>query len=143
MQTLQIPKKLEPFVRQHARYKIVYGGRGSGKSQNIARILLQAGRHAKERILCTREIQKSIRESVHALLVDQIHEMGFEGFYRVTRDEISGANGTQFIFAGLRTEDMSKLKSLANVTKCWVEEAQVVTDKSWQVLIPTILWSSL
>jgi len=140
--TLQLPSKLEPAVHaiidKTIRYLILYGGRGSAKSWSIARILVQVGRHVPLRILCTREIQKSIEESVYQLLIDQIEMLGFGGFYKATKNSIVGQNGTQFIFAGLRQQDITKLKSLEGVDICWVEEGQVVTEGSWKVLTPTI-----
>ncbi len=140
--SLKIPAALEPAVkaitdRTH-RYVVLYGGRGSGKSWNTARILLNVGRHIPLRVLCTREIQKTIAESVHQLLVEQISAMGFESFYEVTKDTIRGKNGTDFIFSGLRQQDITKLKSLEGVDVAWVEEGQVTSEKSLDVLIPTI-----
>ena len=142
MPTLKVPKKLEPAVKaitnRLVRYIALYGGRGSAKSWSVARILLNIGRHMPLRILCTREIQKTISESVYQLLIDQITLMGLDGFYTYTKDSIIGLNGTQFLFAGLRQQDITKLKSMEGVDVVWVEEGQVVTDKSWSVLIPTI-----
>lgn len=89
------------------------------------------------RILCTREIQKSIQDSVHKLLADQIREHGFDGFYQVQQTAIKGLNGTEFLFAGLR-HNITSLKSFEGVDICWVEEAQTVANASWDVLIPTI-----
>jgi phage terminase large subunit len=90
------------------------------------------------RVLCAREIQRTINDSVHRLLSDQIAEMGLGGFYTVTDNEIRGRNGTEFFFSGLRTQDVHKLKSYEGVNICWVEEAHVVSKKSWDILIPTI-----
>ena len=139
---LDLPRKLEPVVQaiihRSVRYVILYGGRGSAKSWSVARILLNVGRHLPIRVLCAREIQKSIEESVYQLLVDQISDMGLGAFYNCTKSSIVGQNGSLFIFAGLRQQDITKLKSMEGVDIVWVEEGQVVTDKSWEVLIPTI-----
>ena len=134
--SLQIPTKLEPLFEHHSD-KIWYGGRGSTKSWSVARAFLRIGAAQKERFLCTREIQRTIGESVHQLLRDQIGAMGLESFYTVTENSIRGLNGTEFLFAGLRQQDVAKLKSFEGVTKVWVEEGQVVTAKSWEILIPT------
>jgi phage terminase large subunit len=75
---------------------------------------------------------------VHRLLSDQIKAMGLEGFYTIRDSEITGANGTQFLFAGIRGLDVAKIKSLEGIDRCWVEEANTVTKKSWETLIPTI-----
>lgn len=121
-----------------ARYKVLYGGRGSAKSWSVARALLLIGGMRPLRILCTREIQTSIRDSVHKLLSDQTPAMGMQGKYSVMHTEIRGSNGTEFIFAGIRQQDISKIKSYEGVDICWVEEAHTVTKESWEILIPTI-----
>ncbi len=89
-------------------------------------------------MLCTREIQRTISESVHQLLKDQIGLMELDSFYTVTDNNIKGRNGSDFLFAGIRQQDVTKLKSFEGVDIAWVEEAQVVTEKSWEVLVPTI-----
>lgn len=119
------------------RYKVLYGGRGSGKSWACARVLLARGFAEKIRILCAREIQRSINDSVHKLLTEQIDQIGLSSFYEVTRDAIRGANGTEFIFKGLRANPQ-EIKSMEGIDICWVEEAQAVSADSWDVLIPTI-----
>jgi phage terminase large subunit len=133
-----LPPKIEPVEKQPARLKVLYGGRGSGKSWGVARLLLDFGQRSKIRVLCAREIQRTISESVHQLLRDQIAEMGLGEFYTVTDTAIRGANGTEFYFAGLRSQDAHKLKSYEGVDICWVEEAQVVSKRSWDILLPTI-----
>jgi phage terminase large subunit len=125
------------FLFEPSRYKILYGGRGGGKSHSIAKALLILGAQKPLRIFCGREIQKSIADSVHKLLGDQIRGMGLEGFYQVLQANIRGANGTEFIFAGLK-HNISNIKSLEAVDIAWIEEAQSVSKTSWDVLIPTI-----
>ena len=134
--SLEIPEKLECLLEDH-RYKIVYGGRGSSKSWTVARVLLAIGRRKKIRVLCAREFQNSISDSVHALLADQIKSMGLDGFYTVQNTSIFGTNGTEFLFAGLK-HNITKIKSFEGVDICWVEEAQTTSKSSWDVLIPTI-----
>jgi phage terminase large subunit len=134
--TLEIPEKLECLLEDH-RYKIVYGGRGSSKSWTVARVLLAIGRRKKIRVLCAREFQNSISDSVHALLSDQIKGLGLEDFYTVQNTSIFGSNGTEFLFAGLK-HNVTKIKSFEGVDICWVEEAQTTSKSSWDVLIPTI-----
>lgn len=134
---IQFPEKLQPLFKP-ARYKVIYGGRGKGGSWGIARALLLQGWESPLRILCTREIQKSISESVHQLLTDQVKSMSLHGFYNVREKEIRGANGTLFSFAGLRDLSVANLKSYEGYDRVWVEEAEKTTKKSWEVLIPTI-----
>lgn len=124
------------FLRKPARYKVAYGGRGSGKSWAFARQLLLDGYQRKLRILCTRELQRSIGDSVHKLLSDQIAALGLDGWYTIEKAAIHGANGTEFIFSGLLNS--ASLKSYEQVDICWVEEAQVVSKHSWELLLPTI-----
>jgi len=134
---IKYPPKLNVLF-QPKRYKVLYGGRGGAKSWNIARALLDKGLDTPVRVLCAREIQKTIADSVHRLLADQISALGLQSFYRVQEASISGVNGTEFLFAGLRHQDIGKIKSFEGVDVCWVEEANSVTKKSWDVLIPTI-----
>lgn len=135
--TIQFPDKLRCLF-EPSRYKVLYGGRGGGKSQNIARALLLQGGQAKHKILCAREIQRSINESVHALLVEQIEQMGMQDIYEVQKATIvNRLNGTEFLFAGLRT-NIANIKSIPGITRVWVEEAQTVSTASMNVLVPTI-----
>jgi phage terminase large subunit len=90
------------------------------------------------RVLCTREVQKSIQQSVHQLLRDQIEALGLAGFYEVLATEIRGKNSSLFFFAGLSDQTAESLKSFEGVNICWCEEAQAITKRSWDILIPTI-----
>lgn len=132
----EFPERLG-FLFTPNRYKVLYGGRGGAKSWGIARALLIQGASKPLRILCARELQTSIKDSVHKLLTDQIAALGLDGFYEVTQTAIRGKNGTEFAFAGLRS-NVSQIKSFEGVDICWVEEAQTVSRASWNVLIPTI-----
>lgn len=134
---VQIPKKLGFLLELH-RYKVAYGGRGSAKSWSFADALLFLGAHQCLRILCGREIQRSIKDSVHKLLSDRIESLGLGQFYQVLDTEIRGRNGTEIIFAGLAGHTIESIKSFEGVDICWVEEAQTVSKKSWDILIPTI-----
>ena len=124
-------------LRKPARFKVYYGGRGSGKSWHFARQVLLQGLERPIRVLCARELQASIRDSVHRLLSDQIEAMGLNGFYDIANTEIKGKNGTLFIFEGLR-HNITKIKSMEGIDICWVEEAERVSEDSWKVLTPTI-----
>jgi phage terminase large subunit len=132
----EFPEKLE-FLFKPARYKVAYGGRGGAKSWGIARALLILGAQSPMRILCAREYQTSIKDSVHKLLCDQIEALGLLSFYEITQASIRGKNGTEFAFAGLKN-NISNIKSFEGVDIAWVEEAQTVSRMSWNVLIPTI-----
>jgi phage terminase large subunit len=135
---IDLPDKLvRPLFEKH-RYKIIHGGRGGAKSHSIARALLALGASKPLRILCGREVQRSIRDSVHALLRDTIVVMGLQQFYDALDTEIRGINGTTFIFAGLASQTVDSIKSFEGVDIAWIEEAHVVSRRSWIVLIPTI-----
>jgi phage terminase large subunit len=122
---------------QPARYKVLWGGRGGAKSWGIARALLILAAKKKLRILCARETMKSIADSVHKLLSDQIIALSLQGYYTVERSRIIGRNGTEIVFAGLK-HNINNIKSLEACDIVWVEEAQTTTKMSWAVLIPTI-----
>jgi len=131
------PEKLL-FVFDDARYKVAHGGRGSGKSWAFARALLVQAVSKKLRILCTREIQKSIKDSVHRLLSDQIDVMGLGQHFEILDTEIRGNNGSEIIFAGLANHTVESIKSYEGLDRVWCEEAQTISKKSWDILIPTI-----
>ena len=133
---VQLPSAFQ-FVAQPARFKVAYGGRGSGKSWTIAQALCLLAVSKPLRILCARELQVSIRDSVHRLLADQIDRLGLGSFLEVQNTEIRGSNGSLFIFEGLR-HNVTKIKSMEGIDICWVEEAERVSEDSWRTLIPTI-----
>lgn len=135
---LEVPEALLPLLTDKARYKVVYGGRGSGKSWTAARLLVLLAASKPIRVLCARETQKSIQESVHRLLKDQIEAMGLQSRFDVQETKILGINGSDFAFAGIRQQGIANLKSFEGTDIVWVEEAQVVSKRSWDVLIPTI-----
>lgn len=116
---------------------VFYGGRGSGKSQHVALALLLRGRTKKHLILCTRELQNTIADSVHALLAKLIDQYGFTD-YEVTDKVIRNTlTGTRFIFKGLR-HNANEIKSTDGITISWVEEAQSISEDSLKVLAPTV-----
>lgn len=120
------------------RYRVYYGGRGGAKSWSIARAALTHGVNRPLRVLCVREYQTSIRDSVHRLLSDQIVAMGLEKVYTVEKSRIySEATKTEFLFFGLK-RDPHTIKSLEGVDLCWVEEAHAISSSSLELLIPTI-----
>lgn len=134
---VEFPDKLQFLFEPH-RYKVAHGGRGGAKSWGFARALLIQAAQKPLRILCTREIQKSIKDSVHKLLSDQIQALGLSSFYQVLNTEIRGVNGSEFLFAGLQDHTVDSIKSYEGVDRVWVEEAHSVSKKSWDILIPTI-----
>lgn len=134
---LTLPIKLAPLY-EPKRYKVMHGGRGGGKSHGVAQVLLDMAARKPLRILCAREIQKSMRDSVHRLLKDYIIRLGLTAFFEVLDTEIRGVNGSLFLFSGLQSHTVDSIKSFEGVDIVWVEEAHGVSKKSWDVLIPTI-----
>lgn len=135
---VEMPPKIKELFKGSARYRCAHGGRGSGKSFNFALRLAVLGYLRKHKILCTREIQRTIDQSVMAQIMAAIENHPFlANFYEVGRSFIRGKNGTEFIFMGLR-HNPEQIKSTHGVTICWVEEAEGVSAQSWNILTPTI-----
>jgi phage terminase large subunit len=134
---IDIPEAAD-FLFEPARFKVGWGGRAGVKSWNFARALLIQGRETRLRIACARETMKSIDDSVHKLLQDQIAAMGMGEFYFAQRKLIWGLNGTTFSYHGLRDKIVHNIKSLESVDRLWIEEAQNVSKNSWNTVIPTI-----
>lgn len=133
---IQIPEAFG-FLFEPKRNKVLYGGRGGAKSHNVARALLVQGMERPLRILCAREYQVSIADSVHKLLADLIRQYELEWFYEILNSTIRGRNGTEFIFKGLK-HNASEIKSIEGIDVAWIEEAEKVSDNSWELLIPSI-----
>ena len=133
---VELPEAFRELFRP-ARYKAFYGGRGSGKSHSIATALVLMASQRPLRILAAREIQRSIRDSSKRLIDDRIAALGLGGRYRSTETGIRCRNGSAFVFAGLRSNPDS-IKSMEGIDIAWVEEAATVSQRSLDILIPTI-----
>jgi phage terminase large subunit len=140
METIEVaaefPPKCAGLFEPH-RFKILYGGRGSAKSWSVARALLLIGQQKELRILCLREYMNSIADSQHRLLSDQIRELHLDDFYIIENKAIYGRNGTEVLFAGLKTNP-SIIRSFEKVNVAWLEEGQSISKTSIETLIPTI-----
>ncbi len=136
MTDVEFPAKLA-FLFEPARFKVAWGGRDAGKSWNFARALLEIGANRKIFVVCGREMQNSIADSVHRVLSNQIVTLGFEDRYRVEKARIIGTNGTEFVFKGLR-HNPDGIKSTEGADIVWVEEAANVSKDSWDKLINTV-----
>jgi phage terminase large subunit len=134
---IEIPEKLGFLFEPH-RYKVAKGGRGSAKSWTFAKAILILGTAEPLRVGCFREVQKSIKDSVHKLLADQIQAMNIGWYYEVLDQVIRSKQGGEILFAGLSTHTVESIKSYEGLDIAWVEEAQAVRKRSWDVLIPTI-----
>ena len=138
MSTITLPAWLAEPEQLNARIVCIYGGRGSGKSWGVARRLLLDSMQMRTRILCCRELQVSIRDSVLQLLREQITKLALDQYFDVGETYVRcKATGSDFIFKGLRN-NASEIKSTEGIGRCWVEEAQAVSEESWDYLLPTI-----
>lgn len=131
-----VPKIFKGLL-QPARYKVFYGGRGGAKSWAFARVLVLMASEAPIRVLCAREFQTSIADSVHRLLSDQIYSLGLDSEYTIGKTSIRSKRGGEFLFKGIR-HNIQEIKSTEGIDICWVEEAESVSKDSWDILIPTI-----
>lgn len=134
---LAIPKAYKELFTP-SRFKVYYGGRGGGKSVAVSLTLLAMGIQKKIRVLCTRELQTSIQDSVHRLLSDIIRDKNLEADYEILQTTIRHRrNGTEFLFKGLK-HNITEIKGFEGIDIVWCEEAENISDRSWEVLIPTI-----
>lgn len=124
-------------VWKPSRYKILYGGRASGKSIAICYFLLTQAIQRKCKVLCTREYQASIKESTYAVFKALIDKHDLYSYFTIKYDSILGVNGSEFIFKGL-ARDIYSIKSMYDLDYCFVEEAENIDANTWNVLIPTI-----
>lgn len=109
----------------------------SGKSYAFADCCIIKSLEKPIRILCARQLQNSIRDSVHKLLCDRIEALKLNSYFYITRESIKGLNGSEFIFKGIQN-NVNEIKSMEGIDICWIEEAQAVSNESWEILIPTI-----
>lgn len=135
-------------MTERKRYKSIRGGRGSTKSHTVARCLIAMSMERPLRIVCCREIQKSIAGSVKRLLDDIIIEYGLEAYFDSQVSKIVSYLGGEITFAGLRDHNADAVKSLEGCHIAWLEEAQRISERSWQILTPTMrvagseIWAS-
>ena len=134
---VKIPQIFVRLFNNDKRYTVLHGGRGSGKSHAVATFLIVKALEQPKRILCTREIQQSLADSVKKLLEDKISDLGLTAFFEVQHDKIIGVNGSLIIFKGL-ARNAQEIKSTEGLDYVWVEEAQNVSRHSLEILTPTV-----
>ena len=136
---LAMADKMRPFITDINKYRyfMAEGGRGGGKSQAIARIFLYLGEQRKLRMVCGRETQNSISESVYSLLTDIIRTEGLA--YEILTTKITHKEtGTTIHFRGFRQQGAFNIQGMEGVDVLWIDEAQAITKQTMDVLIPTI-----
>lgn len=135
--SIEVPRKFVPLLAPK-RYKGAYGGRGGAKSHFFAERVLKTCVANQTRVVCIREVQDSIRDSVRQLLVDKIQKLGLGQLFNVLESEIRGPNGSLIIFKGMQSYNAETIKSLEAYDIAWVEEAQTLSQRSLDMLRPTI-----
>jgi hypothetical protein len=135
----QTAEVFAPLWERQARYKGAYGGRGSGKSNDRAQaVIIGMLTRPGFRVVCVREVQNSIKDSVKQLLEDWIQRLGVSPLFDCMRDEIRGPGGSLCLFRGMNDQNADTIKSLEGVDVAWWEEAQTASERSLQLLRPTI-----
>ncbi len=124
-------------AKEKVRHRVLYGGRGGGKSWAIAQKIVERAARSPIRILCAREFQNSIRDSSKKLIEDWIARMGLRSCFTVTDTAIKGRNGSLITFVGLNGREAA-IKSLEGYDLAWVEEAATLSQASLDALVPTI-----
>ena len=134
---IDVPRALRPLLGPR-RYKGAYGGRGGAKSHFYAEQLIARCYAKPTRAVCIREVQNSLKDSVYQLLVDKIGKMGVGSAFDPLKTEIRGKNGSLIIFKGMQEYNSDNIKSLEGFDIAWVEEAQTLSERSFNMLRPTI-----
>jgi len=134
---IQTPRAFKPLLAK-ARYKGVHGGRGSGKSHFFAEYTIEKCLVERTNVVCIREVQKSLSQSVKRLLESKIEDLGVQKFFEVQESQIKCTNGGLIIFQGMQNHTADSIKSLEGFNIAWVEEAQSLSQRSLDLLRPTI-----
>lgn len=138
MLEIEFPKKLGFLLRESARLKILYGGRGGGKSINTVRAAIILSRQRKLEIVCFRELQKSIQESIHGMICNEINALNLNEEFDIQNSQIvNKKTGARFTFEALRY-NISKIKSRARIDIALLEEADNISKTSLDILMPTV-----
>lgn len=134
---IQTPRPFIPLLAPR-RYKLARGGRASGKSHNFGEMLIERALVKRTRWLCIREHQTTLRNSVKQLLEDKINKFGVAREFRILNNSIEGPNNSTFNFIGMKNHTAESVKSFEDYDGAWGEEAQTFTQKSLDILVPTI-----
>jgi len=137
--TIPTPSIFRPLFADGLRYLGAHGGRGSGKSHHFAeRIVDEMVADPTIRVVCIREVQKSLRESAYRLIGDKISALGVASQFEIRHDRIETAQGGLVMFVGMQDHTAESIKSLEGFRIAWAEEAQTLSAKSLELLRPTI-----
>lgn len=139
---------LEEINESPAKYRGLYGGRGSGKSHNFATLLIDRCLKERRDVICLREVQKSLMQSAKRLLEQKIMDYGLGNIFDVQQSQIKCPHGGIIVFEGLQHHTAESIKSYDGFHLFWVEEAQTLSSRSLEILIPTLrqedgeIWAS-
>lgn len=138
MSTLRLdtPRAFVPLL-EPKRYKGAYGGRGSGKSHFFGEMVVERALDGA-RVVCIREVQNSLKDSVYQLIVDKIRSLGVQDQFDMIKDEVRGPHGSLITFRGMKDSNAENIKSLEGYDIAWVEEAQTFSSRSLELLRPTL-----
>ena len=129
---------LRDFWSKPSRYKVLYGGRSSGKSWDAAANAIRIANHCKIKVLCTRQFQNKIEESVYSLLKIQIERFSLRDRFTVLNNKIiCKATESEFLFYGIQ-RNLDEIKSIESVDVLWIEEAHALSQEQYEILEPTI-----
>ena len=132
-----MPLKAAKVIGSTKRFKVLYGGRRSAKTYSFTDYVITRAAKVPTLILCTRELQKSIRDSIHKTLRVRISALGLDDYFRIEKSAIYSNKGSEFIFMGVR-HNATEIKGLEGIDVCLIEEAEKMSQDSWDVLEPTI-----
>lgn len=138
--TIQVQECFKYILGDYYTYLCYYGGRGGGKSESIAQMLvLRATNEPRLRILCMRETQNTIADSVKSILEKWIHTLELSSEFKIKADKIEAKNGSTFLFKGMQEYNAGNIKSIADINITWIEEAQYFSERSWELLVPSVI----
>lgn len=136
---VKTPQHFKPLYTNDYMYCVYYGGRGGGKSEEVAKALVILAVTKPLRILCIRETQSSISDSVKAGLEKWVSQLGLESHYKITQDGLYTSCGSRFIFKGMQNYNAGNIKSISMIDITWIEEAEYFSKRSWDLLIPSVI----
>lgn len=136
---IKITAPFKPLLKGGYKYYVYSSGRGQGKSINIIRCLLLKSLESPIRILCIRETQSSISESVKAEMERQINEMDLSRFFIIKQDSLETVNGSKFLFRGMKSSNAVNIKSISDISITFIEEAEAFSERSWELLVPSVM----
>ncbi|GAA9010081.1 hypothetical protein BTM285_08480 [Helicobacter pylori] len=134
--TIQVQECFKYILGDYYTYLCYYGGRGGGKSESIAQMLvLRAYNEPRLRVLCMRETQNTIADSVKSILEKWIHALELSSEFKIKADKIEANNGSTFLFKGMQEYNAGNIKSIADINITWIEEAQYFSERSWELKV--------